>query len=127
MNNNGLFRLENEELQDQLNGDSVKKPIKNNRGPQKKVQEKKKSKEVTPPPLPVSSPINTKKSEKTTKKGVVQNKTTNNRKRGRPAAVPSPDVEDPSPPVSADANKVTFNPDDFIPRRAAASKRIRYF
>jgi hypothetical protein len=60
--------------------------------------------------------------------------TTNNRKRGRPAANAAPESTEnnkqPSPSPSAPTNeeeKPAFNPNDFIPRRAAAAKRIRYF
>jgi hypothetical protein len=63
--------------------------------------------------------------------------TTNNRKRGRPAgnaAVQSSETSEsnkqpsPSPtPQTSEEDKPAFNPNDFIPRRAAAAKRIRYF
>jgi hypothetical protein len=57
----------------------------------------------------------------------------NNRKRGRPAAnaTTTESTENkqssPSPPPTNEEDKPAFNPSDFIPRRAAAAKRIRYF
>uniref|UniRef100_A0A914YRS6 Uncharacterized protein n=1 Tax=Panagrolaimus superbus TaxID=310955 RepID=A0A914YRS6_9BILA len=63
---------------------------------------------------------------------------TNNRKRGRPAANANANATtatestenkqaSPSPSPANEDDKPAFNPNDFIPRRAAAAKRIRYF
>lgn len=113
----------------QLNGQDIPKPILPavRTGRRSAVAKKPviKRKVASPSPAPVPTPPS-KKSSAATNKGIASKAPVNNKKRGR-HTVPSPDADEPSPPTSADGNKPAFTPDDFIPRRAAASKRIRYF
>ncbi|KAE9550744.1 hypothetical protein FO519_006045 [Halicephalobus sp. NKZ332] len=113
------LRAENDDLSSQFEASGVAKSSnKPAKGVPKKAGPKRKVESPSPPP-----PTPTKKAP--VKKAAPAKAPVNNKKRGRPSA-PSPDIDESSPPVSTET-KPTFNLEDLIPRRAAASKRIRYF
>uniref|UniRef100_A0AC34PWJ5 Uncharacterized protein n=1 Tax=Panagrolaimus sp. JU765 TaxID=591449 RepID=A0AC34PWJ5_9BILA len=123
------MRTENEELTARLNGQDLPKPnlpvVKAGRRSAVAKKPVIKRKVESPSPAPIPTPPS-KRSSAATNKGITPKAPVNNKKRGRHTG-PSPDVDEPSPPTSADGNKPAFTPDDFVPRRAAAAKRIRYF